>query len=1190
MSYIISDIKIEEGLSELLYPKYKKITGEEYRIIDIKEEIIEGGDKFMILTGDSGRGKTQSAKKILTMLHSEDDYIVFWCERKNLDLEKLQKEIEEVKKEKKIVVFFDGVNNLSDNIMGEVAKCIVQLREDNVSVIATTIKIPAAIYEINHIEFQAQVIDNEDRKTYLQGCKNSNSEKLMLILDSPILLRMVKDTNIQMNFSGYIYGMKSICQTKADVFWNYNMSFVPKKICQDEKEQKRRCFSFQFLTGIIADVMYTTRSNIIKKDDLMLIIQNNENGYIEYCLKKTELNEDWEQIETEVSECLTILKNQNIISLSEPFIEFSHDLYEAFYLALHEYNLTYWSINENVYIFSKVVLDNMVGKFYFELFDNTEIERLEKYAGIRFNDSRCNYTAIRANNVLSDIYYYGNGSSVKPYLQQAFDYSETSYKLGDGWATWNCVYLLKEMALLKKKNKEDEGEISALYEMGFEMLHTYIKRCKARNEKEYFAVYDMLAQYFQYGWIDSTKNDDERFSKAEKYLILAEEGNYVYSFNKHARLYEEDKIPLKEGEDKYAKAYELYQKAAQQGEMWAVSIVALYKWQLYDHINENVINKREAREKARKDLEASYQKVEEFTKLITLERRARYKNGYVNLCLIYTEMGEEEKNADKKIEYLTKAYTYCCIAHDIDTEQNQTDINVCLMLYYLQIRLGKKYDEHWVGIPLPDILNNGQVYREYLEREIMLGLDWGKRYHHKLYKIITFSNEMSKKSEGKEGLKDRAWDSSDYVNLVCNIIDLADQNMSVESIYQAALKESGIEEMIKKMVLHDKMVPGMVIVFGDEEQSKHIVCGNKQEVAMINGSLNEMAEDMEYDSLFDLASVTKIFTCVITMKLHELGEIDINQKIGEYDKRFKKIQDVTVKQLMDFTIPLETNSRIEQEASAEKAEKILFGIKVAEKCPKRRYSDMGALVLKYVIEAKMKKTFWELVEEHILTPCKMKNTYCNIPKEHKCKCVNNNYERKILDGKFICNCSTEKGVCHDPKVRVLKKDENSLQGHAGLFSTAEDIAKFAQCLIQEQIIHKPSMELIGQDYTGKITSEGSYRQFLGLLSYVKNPEQKESEVYHALSSHAFSMGGYTGNYLTIDFENKIFLFIGSNRCHNRITISESDEQKQLWDDGKYYICSKRFAWERDAIVHKILDLMIQLKFVKELKNPEIEAI
>ena len=86
------------------------------------------------------------------------------------------------------------------------------------------------------------------------------------------------------------------------------------------------------------------------------------------------------------------------------------------------------------------------------------------------------------------------------------------------------------------------------------------------------------------------------------------------------------------------------------------------------------------------------------------------------------------------------------------------------------------------------------------------------------------------------------------------------------------------------------------------------------------------------------------------------------------------------------------------------------------------------------------------------------------------------------------------------------------------------------------------------------------------------------------------MGGYTGNYLTIDFENKIFLFIGSNRCHNRITISESDEQKQLWDDGKYYICSKRFAWERDAIVHKILDLMIQLKFVKELKTKELEAI
>lgn len=77
------------------------------------------------------------------------------------------------------------------------------------------------------------------------------------------------------------------------------------------------------------------------------------------------------------------------------------------------------------------------------------------------------------------------------------------------------------------------------------------------------------------------------------------------------------------------------------------------------------------------------------------------------------------------------------------------------------------------------------------------------------------------------------------------------------------------------------------------------------------------------------------------------------------------------------------------------------------------------------------------------------------------------------------------------------------------------------------------------------------------------------------------MGGYTGNYLTIDFENKLFLFMASNRCHNRITQSECEEERQMWNDGKYYVYSKPFAWKRDVIVHKALDLAIQYKFIKE---------
>ena len=423
MTYNISEINfIEDGISDLLFPKYEKVNGEKYQVIEIVKDIIDYGNKCLILTGDSGYGKTQSAKKILSILHIQYNYISLWCEGKNLNLEKLEAEIEPYESSQPIVVCFDGLNNLSERMMRDIAKCIDQLLHKNILVIVTTIKIPAEINEIIHIEFHANKIENEIREKYLKDCVNKNAEKLMPILDSPMILRMVKDTNINMNFNGYIQGMKLTCQTKADVFWNYNLSFIPKKLDESEKEQKKRFFTFQYLTGIIADIMYMNNTSVINVNHLISEVKQEEK-YIEYCLRRSGLDIEWYQEGIGIKECLKTLISQNIISAKDSFLEFSHDLYEIFYLALNEYNLSYWSINDNKYVPSKVVLDNKVGKLYFELFDNTEIEKLEKYIGIKYRNLEYNYTAIRANNVLSDIYYYGNGSSVEPNILRAFEYS-----------------------------------------------------------------------------------------------------------------------------------------------------------------------------------------------------------------------------------------------------------------------------------------------------------------------------------------------------------------------------------------------------------------------------------------------------------------------------------------------------------------------------------------------------------------------------------------------------------------------------------------------------------------------------------------------------------------------------------------------------------------------------------------------
>ena len=148
-------------------------------------------------------------------------------------------------------------------------------------------------------------------------------------------------------------------------------------------------------------------------------------------------------------------------------------------------------------------------------------------------------------------------------------------------------------------------------------------------------------------------------------------------------------------------------------------------------------------------------------------------------------------------------------------------------------------------------------------------------------------------------------------------------------------------------------------------------------------------------------------------------------------------------------------------------------------------------------------------------------------------------------------------------------------GHAGLFSTAGDMAKLAIALMEEKVLSIENLKKIGINRTGKMIGENDVTQFHGYLCYSKNPIEMNSEVNHFLSGNAFALGGYTGNQLTIDIENGVYVFFASNRCHNRVTnITGASEEDYVqngyvkWKGGKSYKYNKKYAYDRDDCVMK----------------------
>ena len=95
--------------------------------------------------------------------------------------------------------------------------------------------------------------------------------------------------------------------------------------------------------------------------------------------------------------------------------------------------------------------------------------------------------------------------------------------------------------------------------------------------------------------------------------------------------------------------------------------------------------------------------------------------------------------------------------------------------------------------------------------------------------------------------------------------------------------------------------------------------------------------------------ITSIFVVLGAL----LDTFSIYDEIIKYEPRFKNLKGVTIFDLITFNTPLKTNGRVDRAFNKEEAEKILFDIEIDNTNNNTRpYTDMGAMVLKYVIERK----------------------------------------------------------------------------------------------------------------------------------------------------------------------------------------------------------------------------------------------
>jgi len=208
-------------------------------------------------------------------------------------------------------------------------------------------------------------------------------------------------------------------------------------------------------------------------------------------------------------------------------------------------------------------------------------------------------------------------------------------------------------------------------------------------------------------------------------------------------------------------------------------------------------------------------------------------------------------------------------------------------------------------------------------------------------------------------------------------------------------------------------------------------------------ALEPKREPMTLDTVFDLASLTKVIaTTTAVMQLVERGAVRMNDPVAKYLPEFAQSgkDDITVRQLLTHYSGLEPDLDLKAPWEGKDTAYRMAWAETPAQPPGSgfTYSDINFIVLGELVERVSGETLDAYTTRHILGPLKMTRTRYVPPTAWGAGWLG-----KIAPTQYDESEHMLRGVVHDPTARRM----GGVAGHAGLFSTADDLAKFAQALL-----------------------------------------------------------------------------------------------------------------------------------------------
>jgi len=323
-----------------------------------------------------------------------------------------------------------------------------------------------------------------------------------------------------------------------------------------------------------------------------------------------------------------------------------------------------------------------------------------------------------------------------------------------------------------------------------------------------------------------------------------------------------------------------------------------------------------------------------------------------------------------------------------------------------------------------------------------------------------------------------------------------------------------LDDVINQAVKEGKM-PGAVVLVGHEGQVVY-------RKAYGNRALVPRVEAMTADTIFDCASLTKVVaTTSSLMKLLELGKYRLNDKVTDYLPEFQGGKsDVTIRNLFTHFSGLQPDVPLKPEWTGyDTGIKLAFTFKPAAPPATRFiYSDINFLLLGEIVHRLSGQLVSDYARQNVFLPLGMKETMFQPPAALVPRIAPT--ERPNRTSQPL------RGVVHDPTARFM----GGIAGHAGMFSTADDLSRFAQMMINGGELD--GVRVVSSLTVTKFTEPQSPPDqsiLRGLGWDIDSPFSTTRGELFPLGS--FGHTGFTGTSMWIDPSTKTYVILLANSVH-----------------------------------------------------------